>query len=104
MNLIIYISALAIFVVRIYSKESGNDGFNAVASLTRHVSSQEGKQTIGHAGASFYVPEETNAGYELAAHLQADWAEPDLQLTKDGELICMHDPTLDATTNVYDVA
>ena len=32
----------------------------------------------------------------------ADYSEPDLQLTSDGQFICMHDPTLDATTNVMD--
>jgi len=84
-------------------EDTGVDsGFNPIASITRPVPSQGGKQTIGHAGASYYVPEETNQGYELAANLRADWAEPDLQLTQDGQLICMHDPTLDATTNVYD--
>jgi len=40
------------------------------------------------------------AGYDLAANLFADYSEPDLVLTKDGEFIAMHDLTLEGTTNV----
>jgi glycerophosphoryl diester phosphodiesterase len=46
------------------------------------------------------MPEHTLAGYELAVKLGADYIEPDLQLTKDGVLVAMHDDTLTRTTNV----
>nr|WP_316642630.1 glycerophosphodiester phosphodiesterase family protein [uncultured Roseateles sp.] len=55
---------------------------------------------IAHRGASGYLPEHTLAGYELAVKLGADYIEPDLQLTKDGFLVAMHDTTLNRTTNV----
>jgi len=55
---------------------------------------------IAHRGASGYLPEHTLAGYELAVKLGADYIEPDLQLTKDGVLVAMHDDTLNRTTNV----
>jgi len=55
---------------------------------------------IAHRGASGYLPEHTLAGYELAVKLGADYIEPDLQLTKDGVLVAIHDDTLDRTTNV----
>ncbi|TDP60633.1 glycerophosphodiester phosphodiesterase family protein [Roseateles toxinivorans] len=55
---------------------------------------------IAHRGASGYLPEHTLAGYELAVKLGADYIEPDLQLTKDGYLVAMHDTTLNRTTNV----
>jgi len=55
---------------------------------------------IAHRGASGYMPEHTLAGYELAVKLGADYIEPDLQLTKDGVLVAMHDDTLTRTTNV----
>ncbi len=55
---------------------------------------------IAHRGASGYLPEHTLAGYELAVRLGADFIEPDLQLTSDGELVAMHDDTLQRTTNV----
>lgn len=55
---------------------------------------------IAHRGASGYLPEHTLAGYELAVKLGADYIEPDLQLTKDGYLVAMHDTTLNRTTDV----
>ena len=58
---------------------------------------------IAHRGASGYLPEHTLAGYELAVKLGADYIEPDLQLTKDGYLVAMHDTTLNRTTDVATV-
>ena len=55
---------------------------------------------IAHRGASGYLPEHTLAGYELAVRLGADFIEPDLQLTRDGVLVAMHDDTLQRTTDV----
>src|SRR5262245_44060883 len=52
---------------------------------------------IGHRGASGYAPEHTFASYDRAIELRADYIEQDLQLTKDGVLVAMHDPTLDRT-------
>ena len=52
---------------------------------------------IGHRGASGYAPEHTIASYDLALELGADYLEQDLQLTKDGVLVALHDPTLDRT-------
>lgn len=52
---------------------------------------------VGHRGASGYAPEHTIASYDLALDLGADYIEQDLQLTKDGILVAMHDPTLDRT-------
>src|SRR5699024_5441969 len=54
---------------------------------------------IAHRGASGYEPEHTMSAYELAIEQGADYIEQDLQLTKDGHLICMHDTTVDRTTN-----
>lgn len=58
---------------------------------------------IAHRGASGYLPEHTLAGYELAVKLGADYIEPDLQLTRDGALVAIHDDTLQRTTNVADL-
>nr|WP_007508315.1 MULTISPECIES: glycerophosphodiester phosphodiesterase [Pseudofrankia] len=57
---------------------------------------------IGHRGASGYRPEHTLASYELAARLGADFVEPDLVATKDGHLVCRHEPDIGGTTNVAD--
>ncbi len=53
--------------------------------------------TIGHRGASGYAPEHTFPSYDLALRLGADYIEQDLQLTKDGVLVILHDETLDRT-------
>src|SRR3712207_2097844 len=55
---------------------------------------------IGHRGASGYRPEHTLASYELAARMGADYIEPDLVVTKDGVLVCRHEPEIGGTTDV----
>ena len=61
------------------------------------------KQAIAHRGASGYAPEHTAAAYRLAIEQKADFVEPDLAVTKDNILICLHDDTLERTTNIADV-
>ncbi|MEP7342356.1 MAG: glycerophosphodiester phosphodiesterase family protein [Acidobacteriota bacterium] len=61
------------------------------------------KILIAHRGASGYAPEHTAAAYRLAIEQGADFVEQDLQITKDGVLVCLHDLTLERTTNVKDV-
>jgi glycerophosphoryl diester phosphodiesterase len=61
------------------------------------------KELIAHRGASGYAPEHTAASYKLAIEQKADFVEPDLAVTKDNVLICLHDDTLERTTNVADV-
>ena len=58
---------------------------------------------IAHRGASAYAPEHTLPAYELAIEMGADYVEQDLQLTRDGHLICLHDATLERTTDVEEV-
>ncbi|ABD11799.1 glycerophosphoryl diester phosphodiesterase [Frankia casuarinae] len=55
---------------------------------------------IGHRGAAGYRPEHTLASYELAARLGADFVEPDLVSTRDGVLVCRHEPEIGGTTDV----
>ena len=58
------------------------------------------KNNVAHRGASAYAPEHTLAAYRKALEQGADFVEQDLAVTKDGVLICLHDPTLERTTNV----
>ena len=64
---------------------------------------QPAKQAIAHRGASGYAPEHSLAAYRLAMEQKADFVEPDLAVTKDNVLICLHDDTLERTTNIADV-
>lgn len=52
---------------------------------------------IAHRGASGHAPEHTFAAYDLALDLGCDFLEQDLQMTRDGVLVCVHDETLDRT-------
>jgi len=61
------------------------------------------KTNVAHRGASAYAPEHTLAAYRLALEQGADFVEQDLAVTKDGVLICLHDPSLERTTNVEEV-
>jgi len=61
---------------------------------------QPARQSIAHRGASGYAPEHTAAAYKLAMEQKADFVEQDLGVTRDNELICIHDDTLERTTNV----
>ena len=58
---------------------------------------------IAHRGASAYAPEHTLEAYELGIEQGADFIEPDLQITRDGVLIALHDLTLERTTNVREL-
>ncbi len=61
------------------------------------------KRLIAHRGASAYAPEHTLAAYQLALEQGADFVEQDLQITRDGVLVCLHDETLERTTNVEEL-
>ncbi|MCM2578575.1 glycerophosphodiester phosphodiesterase [Streptomyces meridianus] len=58
---------------------------------------------VAHRGASAYAPENTLAAVDKADDLGITWVENDVQRTKDGELVVMHDTNLTRTTNVEDV-
>jgi len=58
------------------------------------------KRSVAHRGASAYAPEHTAAAYRLAIEQGADYVEQDLAVTKDGVLICLHDESLERTTDV----
>jgi glycerophosphoryl diester phosphodiesterase len=54
---------------------------------------------IGHRGARGEKPENTLLGIRYALELGLDGVEIDVHLSKDEELIIIHDETLDRTTN-----
>ncbi|MFD7920297.1 glycerophosphodiester phosphodiesterase [Streptomyces sp. NPDC059740] len=56
--------------------------------------------TVGHRGASHYAPENTVAAVDEAARRRVRWVENDVQRTRDGVLVVLHDATLTRTTDV----
>ncbi len=55
---------------------------------------------IAHRGASGYRPEHTLASYELAIAQGADYIEPDVVPTQDGQLVARHENEIGGTTDV----
>ena len=62
---------------------------------------QNGRHSVvAHRGASGYLPEHTLEAYTLAHSQGADYIEPDVILTRDNVLVCLHDLELETTTDV----
>ena len=57
-------------------------------------------EVIGHRGSSKEAPENTLASSRLAFSEQADGVEVDVRMTKDGQLVCIHDKNTLRTTGV----
>ena len=55
---------------------------------------------IAHRGASATLPEHTLEAYTLAHAQGADYIEPDVILSRDNVLVCLHDLALETTTDV----
>ena len=53
---------------------------------------------FAHRGASGYAPENTLAAFRLAEEQGSDGVELDVQLTKDGEVVVIHDEKIDRTS------
>jgi glycerophosphoryl diester phosphodiesterase len=54
---------------------------------------------IAHRGASSYAPENTLAAFDLAIRMGVGHLELDVHATSDGQLVVIHDDTVDRTTN-----
>ena len=52
-----------------------------------------------HRGASAYAPENTLEAFRLGMEMGAEGFELDVHLSKDGQLVVIHDETVDRTTN-----
>lgn len=63
---------------------------------------EAGVAIMAHRGGRFWAPENTLAAFKKCADNDMDW-ETDLNLTADGEIILMHDNTLDRTTDAETV-
>ncbi|MFE0104375.1 glycerophosphodiester phosphodiesterase [Streptomyces sp. NPDC059009] len=73
-------------------------------SAAASIASKHGRPlVVAHRGASGYAPENTLAAIDKAADMGFRWVENDVQRTKDGELVIMHDDTLKRTTDVEEV-
>lgn len=93
------ISALTLAVVALFAGCASYGPANKSSSLYPTLNGAQ-PLVIGHRGACGYLPEHTLASYKKAIELGADFIEPDLVVTKDGELVARHEPNITATTDV----
>lgn len=96
---LIFVSAT---VLTIACKKKETDPAPVSAATEKSWNTLTGKQplVIGHRGYAGLRPDHTLAGYLLAIEKGADFVEPDLVMTKDGFLVCRHEPMLSGTTDV----
>ncbi|MFS0690428.1 glycerophosphodiester phosphodiesterase family protein [Sporosarcina sp. 179-K 8C2 HS] len=75
--------------------------FNPFSQLADEptVGTRKQVDNVAHRGASGYAPENTIAAFDLAVDMKADYIEIDVQRSKDGELVLIHDTTVDRTTD-----
>lgn len=90
-------SGIGIIAAETWSPAPAQRGVKAKAPATSR------KILVAHRGASAYAPEHTFESYQLALKQGADFVEQDLQITRDGVLVCLHDLTLERTTNVKEI-
>lgn len=58
---------------------------------------------IAHRGTTYWAPEETEAAYRWARDIGAHYLEVDIQRSKDGVLMALHDNQLTRTTNINQI-
>ena len=75
-----------------------------VALALPALAADDGKIVIAHRGASGYLPEHTLESKALAYGMGADYLEQDLVMTRDDQLVVMHDHFLDGITDVPSVS
>lgn len=72
-------------------------------SPANHIYAQSSeKLVIAHRGASGYLPEHTIAAKAMAYAMGADYIEQDVVMTKDDQLVVLHDHLLDRVTDVQE--
>lgn len=86
-------------------RPSPGDAPSQIASFRRGVRSRLPYVThdkplfFAHRGGSGLAPENTLVAFERGLAFGADALELDIQTTSEGEIVIIHDPTLDRTTN-----
>lgn len=69
-----------------------------VAAGTHAVAAEPRPLVVAHRGLLRHAPENTLASFRACLELRLGF-EFDVQATKDGQLVCIHDGTVDRTTN-----
>lgn len=89
---LIIIVSLTVSGIYIFLLHTGRVNFN--------IEYVKNLDVTAHRGASALYPENSRSAFEGAIALGANWIELDVQQTKDGQIIIMHDTNLKRTTGV----
>ncbi len=89
---------LTILVLTQWSCAMNNQSKISIDSKKEHST----KLVIAHRGASGYLPEHSIASKAMAHAMGADYIEQDVVMTKDDQLVVLHDPYLDRVTDVME--
>jgi len=101
LRIIIGILIIALAAAMLYLRLAGRPG--DALQLRQNSGFSRDMTIIAHRGASHLAPEETIPAYLLARDMGADYLEIDVQRTRDGDLIGLHDDSLERTTNAATV-
>ncbi len=78
---------------------AGDNGQQVQNNGISTVFSDTGEKFVAHRGYSNYAPENSIPAFELAGKIGFWGIETDISETNDGQFVCMHDETIDRTTN-----
>ena len=90
---------MALLLVGLLGISNGQDAVSAAGKSNVSHNAAKHTMNIAHRGASGYAPENTMAAFDKALEMKADYIEIDVQLSKDGEVVLMHDAMIDRTTD-----
>ena len=68
--------------------------------IVANIHASDETMIIAHREASYHSPENTVVAYKAAWAFDSDGAETDAHLTKDNQLVCIHDSTTKRTVGV----
>ncbi len=106
---LLYLGALALTIASCNDQKLGLDESTDVTMVSVESLSPEMEKvrnyvpqfaTVAHRGTTFWAPEETESSFRWAREVGADYLEADLQVTKDGVILALHDDDLRRTTNI----
>ena len=95
------VTAFMRFLTREFEDRLNADLMNrdTTRNISRAATMELSIEIIAHRGASHVAPENTRAAIERAWQEAADAVEIDCRLTRDNEVVVIHDPTLQRTAN-----
>ncbi|WP_052634311.1 glycerophosphodiester phosphodiesterase family protein [Sanguibacteroides justesenii] len=101
MNLFLMLSVMLVLFTPVVSCSSASKGFTSLSEEQKEVLAYLPRDiVISHRGTTYWAPEETEAAMRWARNTGGDYLECDIQRTKDGYLLALHDEDLQRTTDV----